>query len=35
MMQFDTIISIYGRHDEIIQHILTLFDSFMKMQGQK
>ena len=35
MMQFDTIISIYVRHDVILQHVLTFFDSFMKMQGQK
>ena len=35
MMQFDTIISIYVRHDLILQHALTFFDSFMKMQGQK
>ena len=37
MMQFDTIlsVSIYVRHDIILQHVLTFFDSFMKMQGQK
>ena len=34
MMQFDTIISIYVRHDVILQHVLTFFDSFMKMQGR-
>ena len=33
MMQFDTIISIYVRHSIILQHDLTFFDSFMKMQG--
>ena len=35
MPQFDTIISIYMRHNVILQHDLTFFDSFMKMQGQK
>ena len=34
MMQFDTITSIYVRHDVILQHVLTFFDSFMKMQGR-
>ena len=34
MMQFDTIISIYVRHDVILQHVLTFFDSFMKIQGR-
>ena len=37
MMQSDTntTISIYVRHDAVLQHVLTFFDSFMKMQGQK
>ena len=39
MMQFDTILSIYVRHDVILQHVLTFFDENarmkMKMQGQK
>ena len=35
MMQFDTIISVYVRHDAVLQHVLTFFDSFMKMQAQK
>ena len=35
MPQFDAIISIYMRHNVILQHDLTFFDSFMKMQGQK
>jgi len=35
MPQFDTIIPIYIRHNVILQHDLTFFDSFMKMQGQK